>query len=200
MELPFPALPRRRLSGGEAFVADGASVPRMTVLAFWQWAVSDLGDGTTRTLLAKYIVASALGEQASARSARAPYDLRSPAGRTVEVKCAAYLQPWGRRQAAQIRWSIRPARRWDPQSNALTAAPTRQADVYVLSLLRHQQEATLDPLNLDQWEFYVVPTAVLDERCGEMRVLSLTRVQALRISPVPFAAIRSTVDQPRASR
>ena len=40
----------------------------------------------------------------------------------------------------------------------------RQAEVYVFALLAHQHGATLDPLDVAQWEFFVVPTVTLDRR------------------------------------
>ena len=32
------------------------------------------------------------------------------------------------------------------------------------TIVAAEDKATLDPLNLDQWEFYVVPTALLNEQ------------------------------------
>ena len=40
--------------------------------------------------------------------------------------------------------------------------PKRHADLYVFCLLKHKESSTIDPLKLEQWEFYVVPTFVLN--------------------------------------
>ena len=40
--------------------------------------------------------------------------------------------------------------------------PKRVAHVYVFCLLKHKCQETIDPLNVEQWEFYVVPTSKLD--------------------------------------
>ncbi len=45
----------------------------------------------------------------------------------------------------------------------------RQADVYVFALLSHRDKATLDPLNVAQWEFYILPAAVLDIKVPQPR-------------------------------
>ena len=38
----------------------------------------------------------------------------------------------------------------------------RQSDVYVFALLKHKDKQTVDPLNVKQWDFHVVPTKALD--------------------------------------
>jgi hypothetical protein len=38
----------------------------------------------------------------------------------------------------------------------------RSANVYVFCLLHHQDKATVDPLCLNQWEFYVLATEELN--------------------------------------
>jgi hypothetical protein len=39
----------------------------------------------------------------------------------------------------------------------------RQSDIYIFCLLSHREQLTLNPLNIDQWEFYLLPTAYLDK-------------------------------------
>ena len=40
--------------------------------------------------------------------------------------------------------------------------PERVSDVYVFCLLGQPDDPDPDPMDLDQWEFYVLPTAELD--------------------------------------
>jgi hypothetical protein len=49
----------------------------------------------------------------------------------------------------------------------------------VFALLAHTDKATVNPLDLDQWSFYAVPTAKLEERIGRRRSLSLKTVREL---------------------
>jgi hypothetical protein len=65
--------------------------------------------------------------------------------------------------------------------------------VYVFALLAHQNQATLDPLNLVQWEFYVVPTAVLDARERSQHSITLPSLKALHGEPVGFQGLRQAV-------
>jgi hypothetical protein len=42
--------------------------------------------------------------------------------------------------------------------------------------LTHKDQATVDPLNLDQWTFYVLPTRVLNEVLGNQKTVALSRL------------------------
>lgn len=142
--------------------------------------MSDLVSNATRGRLAEYIVARALGiSTAGVRDEWAAYDLITPHGIRIEVKSAAYLQSWHQTALSKITFSIRKARTWDSKTNLLDDTPVRSADVYVFALLAHQDKATLDPLDLDQWEFYVVPTRVLDERARSQHSITLASLQEI---------------------
>ena len=58
----------------------------------------------------------------------------------------------------------------------MRSQPVRQADVYVFAVLAHKDKTTVDPLDLSQWEFYVVPTAKLNKQCGDLKRLTLKRL------------------------
>ena len=55
----------------------------------------------------------------------------------------------------------------------------RQADVYVFALLAHTDKTTIDPFNLDQWRFYVLPTAALDGRTRSQHSITLRSLEKL---------------------
>ncbi len=40
--------------------------------------------------------------------------------------------------------------------------PKRHADLYAFCLLKHKDKNTIDPLKMEQWEFYVLPTYRID--------------------------------------
>jgi hypothetical protein len=112
----------------------------------------------------------------------------------IEVKCSAYLQSWAHRTLSTVRFGIGPALYWNHETNEFGTVAQRQADLYVFCLLKHQDKATLNPpLDLDQWEFYVVPRTVLDERCGTQKGISLTRLRGFGIGPVGYQELRAQV-------
>ncbi len=65
------------------------------------------------------------------------------------------------------------------------ATANGQADVYVFALLAHADKATIDPLDLDQWTFYVMPTARLNAAVGPQKTISLSAL--LRLEPAKGA-------------
>jgi hypothetical protein len=58
--MQHPPLSISRRTGSESFTGDG-SPAGVTLLAFWQWAMSDLTNNATRGLVAEYLVARAVG-------------------------------------------------------------------------------------------------------------------------------------------
>ncbi|MGO9271519.1 MAG: hypothetical protein ACLQOO_14870 [Terriglobia bacterium] len=178
----FPRVTTKQLEGTEEFRSGGQTLG-FSVLGFWQWSASDLVSNATRGRLAEFIVAQALGIPTSkVRDEWAAYDLKTGEGIEaikVEVKSSAYLQSWYQQRVSKPIFSVRKARAYDPESNSLATDPTHEADVYVFALLGHLDKATIDPLNLDQWEFYVVPTAVLDKRTRSQHSITLKSLQRI---------------------
>jgi hypothetical protein len=149
--------------GDEQFCANKTGLG-YTLKDFWTWSVSDLVTNITRGRLAEFIVAKALGISTDVvRYDWDSFDLTTPAGLKIEVKSAAYLQSWPQKKLTTIIFPIRKTRSWDEQTNIQSKESKRQADVYVFALLAHTDKPTVDPLNINQWEFYVVPTTVLDK-------------------------------------
>jgi hypothetical protein len=157
--------------------------------------VSNVVDNVTRGLLAEYIVASALGLTGDVRGPWEAHDLTTRDGLKVEVKCSAYLQSWGHRRLSSIQFSIRPTLCWNYETNEFATTAQRQADVYVFCLLKHKDKSTLNPLHLDQWEFYVTPRRVLDEHCGTQKGISLSRLLSLGLEPVGYSVLRGQVER-----
>lgn len=177
MTLPRLIAPRR--TGDELFHA-GSRRLGFDLLDFWRWSVSDLVSNATRGRLAEYLVARALGGPVTpVRDEWAAYDLTTADGVRIEVKSAAYLQAWAQRAPSTISFGVRKARAWDPEANALAETASRHADVYVFALLAHMDKATLDPTDVDQWRFYVLPTSVLDARTRSQHSITLRSLEGL---------------------
>jgi hypothetical protein len=175
-------------TGSEPLSATGK-----TLLDFWRWNNSDLVSNATRGCLAEFIIASALGIDLSVpRDEWSPWDLTSPGGIRIEVKSAAYLQSWTQKRSSKIVFSISPARVWDSSSGNFSGKPQRSADVYIFCLLKHQDKETLDPLNLDQWEFYILSTAELENYNQSSTSITLQSLQKL-VQGISFEKLHKTV-------
>jgi len=151
-----------------------------TVLDFWKWSVSDLLSNATRGRLAEFIVASAVGiNRTAVRNEWSAYDLESDDGIKIEVKSAAYVQSWHQNALSKIQFTIKPALYWDADTNKQAKEKKRHADVYVLCLLHHDNKSTIDPLNLDHWEFYVLATKQLNDYTRSQHSITLRSLKQL---------------------
>jgi hypothetical protein len=144
---------------------------------FWRWAYSDLVGNTERGVLAEFLVAKAVGADGDTRTAWDPFDL-SVAGKRIEVKSASFVQSWHQSKLTRIQFSIRKALEWKTDTNTFGGVAERHSDVYVFCLLAERSKEALNPLDLAQWEFYVIPTAVVDADFGDQKSVSLKQIQA----------------------
>jgi hypothetical protein len=174
-----------RKTGAEAFCFQGEDYPGMTLLQFWQWSVSDLVSNATRGRLAEFIIASALGVASDVRNEWDAFDLTTARGLRIEVKSCAYLQCWKQKKPSAITFSIRKTRAWDAATGVLQEQSSRQSDLYIFALLAHQEsKKMLNPLDLDQWQFFLVPTKVLDGYGRSEH--SITLKSLFKLCPVPL--------------
>ncbi len=183
----------KRKTGTEPLTTGGKDAG-FSLLQYWQWSASDVLGNTTRGCLAEYIVATALGVVDKVRDEWAPYDLKSRDGIKVEVKSAAYIQSWHQEKFSTIGFGIHPAQAWDPETGLLEEETFRRADVYVFCLLAHKDQATIDPLNLDQWRFFVLSRKILDDKLGNQKTLRLSSLLALGPRDVGYEGIKGAVE------
>lgn len=168
------------------------------LLDFWQWFGSDLLSNALRGILAEFIVACDLGCADTVRQEWSAYDLKTSTGFKVEVKSAAYLQSWHQRNPTLIRFGIAPTYEQEntadgywKQSNVLK----RQADVYVFCILSHLDSATVDPLNMAQWKFYVLSARELDRVVGKQKSISLAALLKLQPRPARYGQLANCIDE-----
>lgn len=167
-------------SGDEPITEHGRPVGK-NLLDFWQWSTSNLVGNAMRGVLAEYLVAVAVEGDGGTRTEWDAYDIKTASGIRVEVKSGAYLQSWAQARLSTIQFSIGPSFAWDSETDKLGKIQARQADVYVFCVLAHTNKSTVDPLNLDQWEFYILPTEVLNRQLGKQKSISLGSL--LRLHP-----------------
>jgi hypothetical protein len=181
-----------RLDGSESFHLDGRPIG-FSVLEFWRWSSSDLVSNTLRGVLAEFIVGQALGCALGARVEWDACDLMTENGIRIEVKASAYLQSWTQDRESLPSFDIAEKNAWYADTNTYSSTATRSADVYVFALHAHRDRATLDPLNLGQWEFAVVSTRMLNEKCPGQRTISLGPLLKLSGGSVDFENLRGSV-------
>jgi hypothetical protein len=149
-------------SGSEELTFDDKTVG-YSLLDFWKWSVSDILSNATRGRFAEFIVGTSLDLKIeNIRNEWDAFDLVTDDGIKIEVKSASYIQSWNQKDYSTISFSIKPAKFWDSENNMQSVESKRHADVYVFCLLKHKDQETINPLKLEQWEFYVLPTIKLD--------------------------------------
>ena len=190
----YPAMEIKRKSGEDVFHIEGEPLDE-NLLSFWQWSSSDLISNTMRGILAEYIVASALGENHGHRTEWDAYDIRTKEGIKIEVKSSAFIQTWHQKKLSSIQFNIRPTVGWSSQTDTRSSKVMRQADIYVFCLLIHKEQDTIDPLNMNQWQFYILSSNELNQSLGAQKTIVLSSL--LRLNPIiaTYSELSSAIKQ-----
>ncbi len=190
----LPPLQIKRKTGEERFRSGGHALD-LTLLDFWRWYASDIVDNTKRGILAEFIVANALGCVGEICNVGDAYDFEMSTGEKIEVKSAAYLQTWYQKKHSSIEFTIRQTRKWEAKTGEMETESRRQADLYIFCLLKHKDKSTLDPLDLDQWEFYILPSAVLNAEYPTQGRISLESLLKLNPCVATYEEIKPGVEK-----
>ena len=175
--------------------------PAFSVLDFWRYMYSQIGAYPAE--LAEFLVARALGvKRPENLDYWSAYDM-SYRGRRIEVKETRYIHSWNKDKLSNVRtFSIAPTnnRYWGSTLNLHPERKiARQSDVYVFCLNINKEYEKSDPLNIDYWRFYIVPTFEIDRyaekhKNPDQKKISLNVVRNLAGEGVCFDEIREKVD------
>lgn len=180
-----------RMTGKEMFTFEGEATG-LDLIGFWQWSASNLTTNILRGWLAEYIVALDLGIADGVRHEWDSFDLTTRDGIRIEVKSAAYVQSCDQTRPSRIQFSIGPTTAWEGAT--FGSEKKRRADVYVFALFEHRDRATINPLDLSQWVFFVLPTKILDSKMPEQRTISLAALLRLHPARARFGSINESIE------
>lgn len=154
---------------------------------FWSWNNSDLLNNALRGKLAEYIIMKALDIEQEFRLERDDYDLNYK-GLKIEIKSWAYIQSREQRKFSNIIFWIKPtqAEKWGDKK--------RQSDLYIFCLLKHKEASSIDPLKLEQWTFYILPTSILDEKVSGQKTITLQSLLKLMPKESNFIDLKWYLD------
>lgn len=179
---------------GETPFTDNGNPIGLTIGDFWQYQFSNIYD--LQDHIAEFLVGKALGlTHAHNRDGWTLWDINYRNAK-IEVKETGYYHSWQEKIAkgkisTQRSFGITPAYTdyKNPESEL-----KRQSDIYVFCLNTGTTETESNPLNLDNWEFYVVPTNVINKTCtAKQKTISLGKVKKLA-KMVRFAELKSDID------
>lgn len=176
-------------TGLEHFLFNGQALP-FNVLTFWQWSNSELLGNALRGILAEYIVASSINCTDNLRQEWDAYDLITDNGIKIEVKSSSYLQSWQQNKLSTIGFGIQET--FDIENDG-EQIKKRQADVYVFCVLSHKDKKTVNPLDLNQWDFYVLSTKTLNQNVGHQKKISLSSLLNLNPTKVKYSQLNQAI-------
>ena len=165
----------------------------LTLLDFWRFRYCNIFD--LQEAIAEFIVAKALGkETADNLEYWTLYDINY-CGKRVEVKETSYYHPWNKdkKVSSHRAYGITKANSSYDDSTCANRYE-RQNDVYVFCLNTGYTEEESYPLNLNNWEFYIVPTRVINENCENQKSISLQRIKKLGFAAKRYDEIKQTID------
>ena len=181
------------LTGNEEFVLDGKPAG-MYYADFWRFRYSNIYD--LQGEIAEFVVAKALGKENADNTAYwTLFDIKYREKR-IEVKETSYYHSWNEegKISKQRVFGISKANSSYEDENQENKYE-RQNDIYVFGLNTGNTREESYPLNLNNWEFYVVPTEVINENCGDNKTISIGRIKKLGYNAKQYDEIKTAVDE-----
>lgn len=144
--------------------------------AFLRWNSGHLIENRIRCAYAEWLVYRALGlDLGEYRHEGAVVEV-SHGAISIEVKSAAYVQSWQQSATSSISFAIEP----------------RNTMAYVFCLLAEPDPERVNPQDLSQWLFWVVPTRMLH---AERRSIGLQPLIRAHGEGLPYGELRAAVER-----
>lgn len=181
----------KSLSGKEEFTFQNEKTG-LSIQEYWQWLYSDIYD--LQDTIAEYIVAKALEKDGPDNTGSwTLYDIAYREKR-IEVKETSYYHSWQTDEEPKSKVRSFGITKAYSKYQDNTSKLERQNDVYVFCLNTGETKSDSNPLQLEHWEFYVIPTLVINEKCGEQKTISLPRIRKLT-EKVDYSKLKEKVDE-----
>lgn len=141
--------------------------------------------------IAEFLVAKALGmEKPFNRDGWTLWDIEY-GGKRIEVKETGYYHSWRKDgKTSDVRtFGITKAYSQDG-----TNTKERQNDIYVFCLNIGKDRESSNPLELKNWEFYIIPTEIINKQCGDNKSIGLGRIKQLA-KCLSYEEIKPVIDE-----
>lgn len=158
------------------------------LLDFWAWNTSDLLNNAMRWKLAEFIIANALWIDSWYRVEWDDFDLNYN-WLKIEIKSWAYIQAWEQDKYSNIIFTIKPTKDYNWTDFK------RQSDIYIFALLKHKDAKTIDPLKLEQWDFYIIKTSELNSKLPLQKTISLNSLLELNFIKCSYSELKENIDK-----
>ena len=145
-------------------------------------------------MVAEFIIATALGiDIRKPRDGWASFDL-TYRGCGIEVKSASYHQRWHQEQMSKISFNVSKHKGYDANTNKMDQESRRHADIYVLSLLAEKDRDKVNPLDMDQWRFWVADASFFDGRGRSQHSITYNSLIKEIGEPIFYGRLKIAID------
>jgi len=193
----YPEIKAKPIQPNEKFKLNNEELT-FSITDFWQWSLSDLVENRNSCVLAEFIVKRALMIDSSTRLEWDSYDLKTVDDCKIEIKSAAYIQAWKQKKKSVIQFDIAP-KSGLLEDNNYTLEKSRHADVYIFCHLHHDDQATINPMILNQWTFYLVSTKEINEKLKTQKSVSISTILTLNHEKCDYGSLREKFELIRSS-
>lgn len=165
------------------------AITRDDLAVFATWLLGDLRDNTDRGKFAEWLVARAVcADTTQPRDPWAGWDVVTPDGITVEVKCTGLLQNWTSAKPSPPGYDRLITRAPDAPKDEPRAV---RAQVYVFGVHLCRDTTAYNVLDVTQWAFRVVPGQVI--AAWNQNSIRLTELQKRGYSAIIYADLAQAV-------
>lgn len=179
------------MEGNEKFTYNNKEL-EFGIIDFWKYKYSNIWN--MKEYIAEFLIEKALGlEKSQNTDSWTLYDIYYR-NKRIEVKETSYYHPWNEngKISNQRIFGISMA-----NSNYENAKEEnrfeRQNDLYVFCLNIGETKKESNPMDIDNWEFYIVPTNTINKLCGKNKTISLNKVKAIS-KKVDYFEIKKYID------
>lgn len=165
------------------------------LLDFWEFHFSNIY--TMQDKIAEFIVAKALGVNSAQNSEYWTLWDVTYRNQRIEIKETSYYHTFNKdgKVSKQRGFGITMANGSYDLKNSGNSEFCRQNDIYIFCLNTGETKEESYPLDLSNWEFYIVPTSVINEKCGNNKTISLGRIKSLGYVAKNYMEIKKEVDK-----
>ncbi len=175
----------------EKFICNGQELD-FGILDFWKYKYSNVWN--IQEYIAEFLIEKALGlEESQNTEYWTLYDINYR-NKRIEIKETSYYHPWnenGKISNQRVFGITMANSNYEDSENENKFE--RQNDVYVFCLNTGKTREEANPLDLNNWEFYIVPTITINELCGKNKTISLNKVKNIA-EQVNYFEIKSYID------
>lgn len=144
-------------------------------------------------MLAEFLVGHTLGVVGSPRIEWDAIDF-TYLGKKIEVKSAAYQQSWKQDKPSVISFDIAKKKAWHADTNTYEKEVVRSSDFYVFCLDPIYEEELTGRLDINSWEFYVIPTGMINKEFKDQKNVRLSRIRKLA-KPIHYNELKDCIDR-----